>query len=101
MKQLIQNIRSGESRVIDVAAPRVRPGTLLIRVAASLVSAGTERMVIDFAEKNLFEKARARPDLVRQTIEKARRDGVLNTIDAVQNKLAQPMALGYSVSGTG
>jgi predicted dehydrogenase/threonine dehydrogenase-like Zn-dependent dehydrogenase len=100
MKQLIQNIRSGESRVIDVAAPRVRPGAVLIRVAASLVSAGTERMVIDFAEKNLFEKARARPDLVRQTIEKARRDGILNTIDAVKNRLDQPMALGYSVSGT-
>jgi predicted dehydrogenase/threonine dehydrogenase-like Zn-dependent dehydrogenase len=100
LKQLIQNIGSGKSEVKDVPAPGVKHGSVLIRTAASLVSAGTERMVVDFAEKNLLEKARARPDLVRQTIDKARRDGVLNTIDAVVNRLDQPMALGYSIAGT-
>jgi predicted dehydrogenase/threonine dehydrogenase-like Zn-dependent dehydrogenase len=100
VKQLVQHLGTGDSEVKDVPAPRARHGTVLIRVASSLVSAGTERMVVEFAEKNLLEKARSRPDLVRQTIDKARRDGVLNTIDAVQNRLNQPMALGYSVSGT-
>lgn len=100
MKQLVQNIRSGVAEIKEVPAPDVRRGSILVRVASSLVSAGTERMVVEFAEKNILEKARARPDLVRQTIEKARRDGVLNTMDAVVNRLDQPMALGYSVAGT-
>src|SRR5258708_2181811 len=100
MKQLVQNIGSGQSQVKDVPIPGRTHGSVLVRVASSLVSAGTERMVVEFAEKNLLEKARSRPDLVRQTIDKARRDGVLNTIDAVQNRLDQPMALGYSISGT-
>lgn len=99
MKQLVQNIRTGESVVADVPAPAARSGEVLIAVSASLVSAGTERMVVDFASKNVLEKARSRPDLVRQTFEKARRDGVLPTIDAVRNRLDQPMALGYSVAG--
>lgn len=93
-------MRTGESVVAEVPAPAVRRGELLIAVSSSLVSAGTERMVVDFASKNVLEKARSRPDLVRQTVEKARRDGVLQTFEAVQNRLDQPMALGYSVSGT-
>jgi predicted dehydrogenase len=99
LKQLVQNIRTGQSVVEDVPAPGVSPGGILIRVARSLVSAGTERMVVEFAEKNLLEKARARPDLVRQTLDKMSRDGVLATLDTVRNKLDQPMTLGYSVSG--
>lgn len=99
MKQLVQNIRTGQSVVEDVPAPGVSPGGILIRVARSLVSAGTERMVVEFAEKNLLEKARARPDLVRQTLDKMSRDGVMATLDTVRNKLDQPMTLGYSVSG--
>jgi predicted dehydrogenase/threonine dehydrogenase-like Zn-dependent dehydrogenase len=70
-----------------------------VQVAYSLVSAGTERMVVDFAEKNLLDKARSRPDLVSQTINKVKREGLLTTIDAVRNKLDQPMALGYSCAG--
>ena len=100
MKQLLQYIRSGEAVVLDVPAPQVSPGMVLVQVANSLVSAGTERMVVDFAEKNLLQKARARPDLVRQTVEKAQREGILTTVDAVRNRLDQPMALGYSCAGT-
>jgi predicted dehydrogenase/threonine dehydrogenase-like Zn-dependent dehydrogenase len=99
LKQLVQDIRSGKSVVADVPAPRVRRGHLLVETRASLVSAGTERMVVEFAEKNLVEKARSRPDLVRQVFDKARRDGILPTLEAVQNRLDQPMALGYSIAG--
>ncbi|HMQ34328.1 MAG TPA: zinc-binding alcohol dehydrogenase, partial [Chloroflexaceae bacterium] len=99
MKQLLQSIRSGATSVVEVPAPAVGPGHVLVRVGASLVSAGTERMVVDFAQKSLLEKARARPDLVRQTLEKAGREGLLTTLEAVQNRLDQPMALGYSCAG--
>jgi predicted dehydrogenase/threonine dehydrogenase-like Zn-dependent dehydrogenase len=100
MKQLLQNLRDGKTTVQEVPIPQVRKGFILVRNAISLVSAGTERMVVEFAEKNLFEKARSRPDLVRQLIDKARRDGFLTTIDAAFNRLDQPMPLGYSSAGT-
>lgn len=99
MKQLLQNINDGEAIVAEVPIPATSPDKILVRVARSLVSAGTERMVVDFAEKNLIQKARSRPDLVKQTLEKAQREGVLTTYEAVQNRLALPMALGYSCAG--
>lgn len=99
MKQLVQHIRTGKAEVVDVPAPRAFAGQILVRVGASLVSAGTERMVVEFAEANLLAKARSRPDLVRQTLEKARREGLLTTLEAIQNRLDAPMALGYSVAG--
>jgi len=80
--------------------PTPRNGQALVKVEASLVSAGTERMVVEFAEKSLVGKARSRPDLVKQVIEKARRDGLVNTAQAAFNRLDQPMALGYSSAGT-
>jgi predicted dehydrogenase/threonine dehydrogenase-like Zn-dependent dehydrogenase len=100
MKQLLQNIKTGKSIVEDVPIPTPREGQALVRVEASLVSAGTERMVIEFAEKSLLGKARSRPDLVRQVIEKALREGLVNTAQAAFNRLDQPMALGYSSAGT-
>ncbi len=99
MKQLIQSVGSGELSVVDVPAPLVSPRGILVRTYASVVSAGTERTVTTFARKNLLQKARSRPDLVRQTLQKVKRDGVLNTIDAVRNRLSQPMTLGYSAAG--
>ncbi len=100
MKQVYQDIRSGRTQVGDVPAPAARAGAVLVHVGASLVSAGTERMVVEFAGKNLLQKIRARPDLARQVIEKARRDGVWTTVQAVLSRLDQPMPLGYSVAGT-
>src|SRR5512134_3235606 len=100
MKQLLQNIKTGKSTVEDVPVPTPREGQALVKVAASLVSAGTERMVVEFAEKSLVGKARSRPDLVRQVLDKARREGLLNTAQAAFNRLDQPMALGYSSAGT-
>lgn len=100
MKQLVQHISTGQAVVTEVPVPACGSGKVLVQTAASLVSAGTERMVVDFAEKNLLQKARSRPDLVRQTLDKAQREGVLTTLDAVRNRMAQPMALGYSCAGT-
>jgi predicted dehydrogenase/threonine dehydrogenase-like Zn-dependent dehydrogenase len=100
MKQLIQNIRNGKVEVAEVPCPAPRRGTALVRTAISLISAGTERMVVEFAEKNLLNKARSRPDLVRQALEKARREGMLPTLQSIFHRLDQPMALGYSAAGT-
>jgi predicted dehydrogenase/threonine dehydrogenase-like Zn-dependent dehydrogenase len=100
MKQLLQNIKTGKSTVEDVPIPTPREGQALIKVKVSLVSAGTERMVVEFAEKSLVGKARSRPDLVKQVIEKARREGLVNTAQAAFNRLDQPIALGYSSAGT-
>ncbi len=99
MKQLLQYMRNGTTVVEEVPAPQVRPGMALVQTAASLVSAGTERMLVEFAEKNLVDKARSRPDLVRQVLDKARREGILSTIESTFNRLDQPMALGYSSAG--
>lgn len=100
MKQLLQNIKNGKSTVEDVPIPTPRQGQALVQTAASLVSAGTERMVVEFAGKSLVGKARSRPDLVRQVIDKARREGLVNTAQAAFNRLDQPMALGYASAGT-
>lgn len=99
MKQLIQSASTGELTLLEVPVPDTPRGGILVRTHASLVSAGTERSMVSFGEKNLLQKARARPDLVQQTIEKARRDGILDTIDTVRNRLEQPSTLGYSAAG--
>ena len=100
MKQLLQNVKNGKSTVEEVPVPTPREGQALVKTEASLVSAGTERMVVEFAEKSLVGKARSRPDLVKQVLDKARREGVVNTAQAAFNRLDQPMALGYSSAGT-
>src|SRR5574342_588260 len=100
MKQLLQNMKTGKSSIEDVPVPTPREGQALVKVEASLVSAGTERMVVEFAEKSLVGKARSRPDLVKQVLDKARREGLVNTAQAAFNRLDQPMALGYSSAGT-
>lgn len=100
MKQLLQNMRDGKAVVEEVPVPTPRAGMALVKTEASLVSAGTERMVVEFAEKSLVNKARSRPDLVRQVLDKAKREGLLATAQAAFDRLDQPMALGYSSAGT-
>jgi predicted dehydrogenase/threonine dehydrogenase-like Zn-dependent dehydrogenase len=100
MKQLLQNIKNGQTTVEEVPVPTPHEGTAIVRVAASLVSAGTERMIVEFAGKNLVGKARSRPDLVKQVLDKAKREGLVPTVQAAFNRLDQPMALGYSSAGT-
>jgi predicted dehydrogenase len=100
MKQLLQNMKTGEAQVADVPIPKISDDSALVRTASSLISAGTERMVVEFAKQSLIGKAQSRPDLVKQVIHKAQREGLLTTIEAAKNKLDQPMALGYSSAGT-
>jgi predicted dehydrogenase len=100
MKQLLQNLRTGETEISEVPVPTPKPGMALVRTSASLVSAGTERTLVEFAGKSLLGKARSRPDLARQVLDKARREGLLTTVEAAFNRLDQPMPLGYSSSGT-
>ena len=99
MKQVIQSPRTGKLAVREVPAPKVTAGHVLVRTRASLISAGTERMSVEFARKSLAGKAKARPDLVRQVLAKARRDGLRATWDAVLARLDEPMPLGYSAAG--
>lgn len=100
MKQLLQNLRDGTTEVADVPAPRAGAGELLIHTRRSLVSAGTERMLVEFGKAGLIDKARQQPDKVRQVLEKVRTDGLAPTLEAVRAKLDQPLPLGYSNVGT-
>ena len=100
MKQVFQDARSAEITVVEVPAPKLLAGCVLVRTAASLVSAGTERASSEFASKNLLQKARMRPDLVREVLSKITRDGLVATVSAVRNRLDQPSTLGYSSAGT-
>jgi predicted dehydrogenase/threonine dehydrogenase-like Zn-dependent dehydrogenase len=100
MKQVFQDPRSAEITVVDVPAPKLLAGCVLVRTATSLVSAGTERASSEFAGKNLLQKARMRPDLVREVLSKVSRDGLLTTVSTVRSRLGQPSALGYSSAGT-
>ncbi len=99
MKQVIQNFRTGELKVDETPETICRAGGILVRNVASLISAGTEKTAIDFAQKSLAGKAKERPDLVRQVIGKLKRDGLMSTINAVRARLDAPLALGYSCSG--
>lgn len=99
MKQILQNNKTGRLEVVDVPPPAAQRGRVLVRTARSLISAGTERMTVDQGKKSLLERARENPELVRQVLERARNEGVLNTFNAVRSKLGSFTALGYSASG--
>jgi predicted dehydrogenase/threonine dehydrogenase-like Zn-dependent dehydrogenase len=99
MKQLLQNLKDGEGRVAEVPAPVARDGRVLVRTAASLVSAGTERAVVELGRKSLLAKARERPDLVRKVVDKVKTEGLASALGAVREKLDEPHALGYSAAG--
>jgi predicted dehydrogenase len=95
MKQILQNLRDGSTQLSDIPSPRAGRGQLLIRTARTLVSAGTERMLVDFGKANPIEKARQQPEKVRMVVDKARTDGLMPTLEAVRNKLDQPLPMGY------
>ncbi len=95
MKQILQSLKTGATEVAEIPVPGVRSGQLLIQTRCSLVSAGTERMLIEFGKANLFEKARQQPDKVRMVLDKVKVDGIQPTIEAVLNKLDQPTPMGY------
>ena len=99
MKQLIQSFKTGELGIFDVPAPGCKENGALIQTTVSLISAGTEKMIVDFAKKSMFSKARERPDLVKQVVEKMKKEGVKNTLEKVFTKLDTPIPLGYSLAG--
>ncbi|RJR31828.1 MAG: alcohol dehydrogenase [Desulfobacteraceae bacterium] len=99
MKQVVQEISSGITSVREIPAPFAAPGHVVVSIVASLVSAGTERYVVDLARASLFEKARRRPDQVRRVLEKVRTEGLSSTLEQVRAKLDDAMPLGYSASG--
>jgi predicted dehydrogenase/threonine dehydrogenase-like Zn-dependent dehydrogenase len=95
MKQLIQNLKNGQTILEEVPAPQVKRGAVLIQTRRSLVSLGTERMLVEFGKANLIEKARQQPDRVKMVLDKIKSDGLMPTLEAVFNKLGQPLPLGY------
>ena len=99
MKQLIQSYKTGEMTVAEAPCPQPQRGMVLVETRASVISAGTEKLLVDLAKQSLLGKARARPDLVKKVIAAAKREGVLNTLQKVRSKLDTPIPLGYSCSG--
>ena len=99
MRQLVQSVRSGDLRIVEAPDPIIGPTEVLVQTTRSIVSAGTERAVRNLASASLLHKARARPDLVRQVVRRARESGVRSTLRTVQARLDEEMPLGYSAAG--
>jgi threonine dehydrogenase-like Zn-dependent dehydrogenase len=99
MKQLIQSFKTGELGLFEVPAPICQENGALVQTTVSLVSAGTEKMLVDFAKKSMLAKAKDRPDLVKQVVDKMKKEGVRNTLEKVFTKLDTPIPLGYSSAG--
>lgn len=99
MKQVVQSIGDGSLRVVEVPAPSAGPAEVLVSTTRSLLSTGTEKAVRELASASLLDKARARPDLVRQVVKKARTEGIRQTVQSVRTRLDEDMPLGYSAAG--
>lgn len=95
MKQILQSLKTGSTEITEIPCPSVKHGQLLIRTSTTLVSAGTERMLVDFGKAGLIKKARQQPDKVRMVLDKIKTDGLMPTLEAVLNKLDQPLPMGY------
>jgi predicted dehydrogenase/threonine dehydrogenase-like Zn-dependent dehydrogenase len=95
MKQIIQDLKKGDTILEEVPVPRVKVGSVLIRTTRSLISLGTERMLVDFGKANFLQKAKQQPDKVKMVLDKVKTDGLRPTLEAVFNKLGQPLPLGY------
>ena len=95
MKQIIQDLKDGKTILEDVPVPLIKAGHVLVKTSRSLVSLGTERMLVDFGRANFIDKARQQPDKVKQVLDKVRTDGIRPTYESVMNKLGQPLPLGY------
>ena len=100
MKQILQNLSSGETYIEEVPCPNVKKDHVLIKSHKSLISTGTEKMLVDFGKSNFINKARSQPDKVKEALGKVQTDGILATMDAIKSKLNQPLPLGYCNVGT-
>ncbi len=88
MKQIFQHLNTGTIELVEVPIPQVQPGHLLVKTSLSLISAGTERMVMDFGKASYLQKAKHQPEKVRQVVDKLQTDGILPTVEAIRSKLA-------------
>lgn len=95
MKQIIQSFKTGETILEEIPAPQIKKGAVLIQTTRSLVSLGTEKMLVEFGKSNLISKARQQPDKVKQVLDKIKTEGLIPTLEAVFSKLEQPLPLGY------
>lgn len=95
MKQVLQDMANGDTILTEAPVPQVSRNSILINTRTSLISAGTERMLVGFGQASYLEKARQQPDKVKMVLEKAATDGLMTTFEAVKSKLAQPLPLGY------
>lgn len=95
MKQIIQDLKKGDTILQEVPVPKVKAGCVLIKTTRTLVSLGTERMLVDFGKANFILKAKQQPEKVKMVLDKVRTDGLRPTLEAVFNKLGQPLPLGY------
>lgn len=95
MKQILQSFKTGQTELAEVPVPTVSKGKLLIHTTHSLVSIGTERMLVEFGKSSLVSKARQQPERVKMVLDKIKSDGLFPTIESVMNKLEQPLSLGY------
>jgi len=100
MKCIYQNYKDGHVQLVEVPEPAIQPGGVLVKNVASLVSAGTEKLMVDLAQKSLLGKAKDRPDLVKKVLDKVKTDGLLSTVRTVRSRLDAPSPLGYSSAGT-
>ena len=99
MKQIIQHLNTGKMELVDIPCPSAGRGLVLIKTSRTLISAGTERMLIEFSKSNLLQKARSQPEKVKQVLDKMRTDGLMPTLEAVFRKLDEPLPLGYCNTG--
>ena len=95
MKQILQSFKTGKTELAELPAPVVKKGQVLIQTTRSLVSLGTERMLVEFGKANLISKARQQPDKVKMVLDKIKAEGLMPTLETVFNKLEQPLPLGY------
>ena len=99
MKQILQNLSNGETSLVDIPCPKNIKSNILIATSKTVVSAGTERMLVDFGKASYIKKAKQQPDKVKMVLNKVLTDGLMTTVDAVKSKLDQPLPLGYCNAG--
>ena len=95
MKQVLQNLETGENFIVEAPAPQIKRGHLNIATNTTLISAGTERMLLNFGKASYIQKAKQQPEKVKQVLDKVKTDGLVTTYEAVKSKLAEPIPLGY------
>ena len=95
MKQLIQSLSTGKTSVVDLPAPKNKEGYVVVQTICSLLSSGTEKMLVDFGKSNYLDKAKKQPEKLQQALDKVNSDGLLPTLEAITSKLEQPIPLGY------